>query len=74
MATGNCFVIRGICDYADSHKNDQWHNYAAGTGVYQVLPFSRGKLGVDEPRSRSFAEADCIVVGFGREFDKEAAV
>ncbi|EFY97663.2 Ankyrin repeat protein [Metarhizium robertsii ARSEF 23] len=24
-----CLVIRGICDYSDSHKNDQWHNYAA---------------------------------------------
>ncbi|KAK0622158.1 hypothetical protein DIS24_g11345 [Lasiodiplodia hormozganensis] len=26
-----CLVIRGICDWADSHKNDQWHNYAATT-------------------------------------------
>ncbi|KAL2837482.1 nucleoside phosphorylase domain-containing protein [Aspergillus pseudoustus] len=24
-----CIVIRGICDYADSHKNDVWHKYAA---------------------------------------------
>ncbi len=24
-----CLVIRGICDYCDSHKNDEWHNYAA---------------------------------------------
>ncbi|KAI3119988.1 hypothetical protein CBS147326_9639 [Penicillium roqueforti] len=24
-----CLVIRGICDYCDSHKNDAWHNYAA---------------------------------------------
>ncbi|KAK0624459.1 hypothetical protein DIS24_g11207 [Lasiodiplodia hormozganensis] len=24
-----CLVIRGICDYSDSHKNDVWHNYAA---------------------------------------------
>lgn len=22
-------VIRGVCDYADSHKNDEWHNFAA---------------------------------------------
>jgi hypothetical protein len=26
-----CLVIRGICDYADSHKNDQWQRYAAAT-------------------------------------------
>ncbi|KAL4745147.1 hypothetical protein BDW72DRAFT_211731 [Aspergillus terricola var. indicus] len=24
-----CLVIRGICDYADSHKNDEWQPYAA---------------------------------------------
>ncbi|KAI0884774.1 ankyrin repeat-containing domain protein [Annulohypoxylon maeteangense] len=28
-----CLVIRGICDYADSHKNDDWHNYAALTAA-----------------------------------------
>ncbi|KAK5715622.1 hypothetical protein LTR15_010268 [Elasticomyces elasticus] len=24
-----CLVIRGICDYADEHKNDDWQKYAA---------------------------------------------
>ncbi|KAK6502573.1 hypothetical protein TWF506_003152 [Arthrobotrys conoides] len=24
-----CLVIRGICDYSDSHKNKQWQGYAA---------------------------------------------
>lgn len=24
-----CVVIRGICDYADSHKNKKWQDYAA---------------------------------------------
>ncbi|KAH8697202.1 hypothetical protein BGW36DRAFT_378194 [Talaromyces proteolyticus] len=40
MNTLPCLVIRGICDYADSHKNKQWQPYAAGTAaVYakQVL-------------------------------------
>lgn len=23
------FVVRGICDYCDSHKNDAWQKYAA---------------------------------------------
>ena len=26
-----CLVIRGICDYADSHKNKNWQGYAAAT-------------------------------------------
>lgn len=28
-----CLVIRGICDYADSHKNKQWQGYAAMTAA-----------------------------------------
>ncbi|KAF3917219.1 hypothetical protein ABW20_dc0108227 [Dactylellina cionopaga] len=24
-----CLVIRGICDYSDSHKNNEWQGYAA---------------------------------------------
>jgi nucleoside phosphorylase len=28
-----CLVIRGICDYADSHKNDRWQQYAALTAA-----------------------------------------
>jgi nucleoside phosphorylase len=24
-----CLVIRGICDYSDSHKNTEWQGYAA---------------------------------------------
>jgi len=39
-----CLVIRGICDYADSHKNKRWQAYAAGTAaacakeVLSVIP------------------------------------
>ena len=28
-----CLVIRGICDYADSHENKQWQGYAAATAA-----------------------------------------
>jgi nucleoside phosphorylase len=28
-----CIVIRGISDYCDSHKNDQWHGYAAAAAA-----------------------------------------
>lgn len=28
-----CLVIRGICDYADSHKNKLWKPYAAGVAA-----------------------------------------
>lgn len=28
-----CIVIRGISDYADSHKNDRWPSFAAATAA-----------------------------------------
>lgn len=28
-----CVVIRGICDYADSHKNERWQPYAAAVAA-----------------------------------------
>ncbi|KAK8022035.1 hypothetical protein PG993_012802 [Apiospora rasikravindrae] len=28
-----CIVVRGICDYADSHKNDAWQEHAAAVAA-----------------------------------------
>ena len=39
-----CVVVRGICDYADSHKNESLQNYAAATaaacakGLLSMIP------------------------------------
>ena len=33
MNSWPCLVIRGICDYADSHKNKEWQPYAAGVAA-----------------------------------------
>ncbi|KAL4782583.1 hypothetical protein BJX76DRAFT_358844 [Aspergillus varians] len=33
MNTLSCLVIRGICDYADSHKSKEWQCYAALTAA-----------------------------------------
>ena len=33
MDNFRCLVIRGICDYADSHKNKRWQPYAAATAA-----------------------------------------
>ncbi|KAM0420988.1 hypothetical protein ACHAPT_011231 [Fusarium lateritium] len=41
-----CLVIRGICDYSDDHKNDEWHNYAALT----TAAYARDLLGVVKPQ------------------------
>ncbi|KAL4737696.1 hypothetical protein BDV11DRAFT_171685 [Aspergillus similis] len=28
-----CIIVKGVCDYADSHKNKLWQAYAAATGA-----------------------------------------
>jgi len=28
-----CVIVRGICDYADSHKNKRWQQYASATAA-----------------------------------------
>jgi nucleoside phosphorylase len=33
LNTVPCLVIRGICDYADSHKNNIWQEYASATAA-----------------------------------------
>jgi nucleoside phosphorylase len=42
-----CIVIRGICDYADSHKNDVWQKYAAVTAA----AFAKELLSIVTPTS-----------------------
>ncbi|KAL2849960.1 hypothetical protein BJX68DRAFT_275805 [Aspergillus pseudodeflectus] len=29
----NCLIIKGVCDYADSHKNKDWQGYAAAVAA-----------------------------------------
>ncbi|KAK1838447.1 vegetative incompatibility protein het-e-1 [Colletotrichum chrysophilum] len=40
-----CLVIRGICDYSDSHKNKKWQEYAAATAA----AFTKELLSVIRP-------------------------
>ena len=43
-----CLVIRGICDYADSHKNKEWQGYAAASAsayakeLLLIMPTTEG--------------------------------
>ncbi|KAL4965263.1 purine and uridine phosphorylase [Aspergillus stella-maris] len=34
-----CIIIKGVCDYADSHKNKLWQAYAAATGASVAKAF-----------------------------------
>ncbi|EDN05636.1 conserved hypothetical protein [Histoplasma mississippiense (nom. inval.)] len=35
----SCIIIKGVCDYADSHKNKTWQAYAAATGASAAKAF-----------------------------------
>ncbi|KAM6522866.1 hypothetical protein FALCPG4_012481 [Fusarium falciforme] len=50
-----CLVIRGICDYADSHKNERWQRYAAATAAafaVELLRRVRAKQLEETPSAR----------------------
>jgi nucleoside phosphorylase len=40
-----CIVIRGTCDYADSHKKDGWQKYAALVAAAASIVCRASKLG-----------------------------
>lgn len=46
-----CLVVRGICDYADSHKNDRWQTYAAATAAAFAKEFLRSVDNADLART-----------------------
>ncbi|KAK6499947.1 hypothetical protein TWF481_010303 [Arthrobotrys musiformis] len=67
-------VIRGICDYADSNKNDKWQNYAAAVAA----ACTKELLGCLEPatlvdlqaRQKEFDEAIENLTGLKRHLDR----
>jgi hypothetical protein len=61
-----CLVIRGVCDYCDSHKHKQWQGYAALT----TAAYIRVLLGVvplyDHSRDNNTKETRHWMVPFAR--------
>jgi nucleoside phosphorylase len=35
----SCIVIKGVCDYADSHKGKAWQAYAVATSASATKAF-----------------------------------
>ncbi|KAH1416219.1 hypothetical protein KXW31_004599 [Aspergillus fumigatus] len=69
-----CIVIRGICDYADSHKSDRWQRYAAATAAayakellafvpIQDLQTTRKAIEMLEDISETVADIHSITTG-----------
>ncbi|KAL6401227.1 hypothetical protein AUP68_16956 [Ilyonectria robusta] len=61
-----CLVIRGICDYADSHKNDCWQRYAAAAAAAcakEILYITPEVEVENERRAREVSQAAYFAVG-----------
>ncbi|KAM0279853.1 hypothetical protein ACHAQH_004404 [Verticillium albo-atrum] len=54
MSEYSCIVIRGISDYADSHKNNEWHHFAAAAAA----AFTKELLSHLDPASAPFTNID----------------
>jgi nucleoside phosphorylase len=44
-----CVIIKGVCDYADSHKNKIWQEYAAATAAACMKAFLEEWVPTDKP-------------------------
>jgi nucleoside phosphorylase len=44
-----CVVIKGVCDYSDSHKNKKWQGYAAATAAACMKAFLKEWITSDRP-------------------------
>ncbi|PYI08089.1 purine and uridine phosphorylase [Aspergillus sclerotiicarbonarius CBS 121057] len=52
-----CLVIRGTCDYADSHKNNTWQGYAAANAAAYAKDLLTVVPASDRPMVRTLQEA-----------------
>jgi hypothetical protein len=60
-----CLVVRGICDYSDSHKNKQWQGYAAlVAAAYARILLS--VVSVNQLRKNQASQKGCWMVPFER--------
>ncbi|KAF3926577.1 hypothetical protein AA313_de0204568 [Arthrobotrys entomopaga] len=67
-----CLVIRGICDYSDSHKNRWWQEYAAATAAAYAkellsvvsIHYVQGALRVRETPAVATAIFASSIIGF----------
>jgi len=48
-----CIIIKGVCDYADSHKNKTWQNFATATAASAMKAILERYIQTDRPISRN---------------------
>lgn len=54
-----CLVIRGVCDYSDSHKNKDWQRYAAAAAA----AYAKELLGaVSRPNGKGMSQVQDLII------------
>ncbi|KAJ0423899.1 hypothetical protein BJY00DRAFT_277634 [Aspergillus carlsbadensis] len=53
----NCLIIKGVCDYADSHKNKDWQGYAAAVAAAAAKEVLRQYAPPDRPSPREISDS-----------------
>ncbi|KAH6646798.1 nucleoside phosphorylase domain-containing protein [Truncatella angustata] len=64
-----CLVVRGICNYADAHKNKQWQPYAAATAAActkELLRIIPQVVSTGDNQKEDLAPEIHFMVPFGR--------
>jgi nucleoside phosphorylase len=49
-----CIIIKGVCDYADCHKNKKWQKFAAATAASAMKAILERYAQTDRPMSRNY--------------------
>ncbi|UKZ73631.1 hypothetical protein TrVFT333_001279 [Trichoderma virens FT-333] len=68
-----CLVIRGICDYSDSHKNAEWQGYAAMTATAYakdlIIRISPSRIEAEKTISSLLMKIDEKILEVGEKID-----
>ncbi|KAL2820837.1 hypothetical protein BDW59DRAFT_150618 [Aspergillus cavernicola] len=53
----SCLIIKGVCDYADSHKNKKWQEYAAAVAASVAMAVLGHYVSHDRPSQRDVPDS-----------------
>jgi hypothetical protein len=53
-----CIIVKRMCDYADSHKNKKWQDFAAATTATIMKAFLERLPQIDKSQSQALAIRD----------------
>ncbi|KXX76602.1 Kinesin light chain 2 [Madurella mycetomatis] len=56
-----CLVVKGVCDYADSHKNKMWQHYAAATAASVAKAMLMRHIPVEKPMLTDMAQRQWVM-------------